>query len=167
MQPRPCFPRPTHAIPSCSTRAWPAPILRGRDACSRSARTRPRETQAAWSALVPAARSPDRYRACRWLLRVRSVRERMSMRPPERSRRGCASIEEPFGEAHRYGPVLRFGFFLIGPLELVERGTCDTAGLEPLVPVGLTAGAVGPATFFRDVERARWIDGRRAPMSPA
>ena len=76
-------------------------------------------------------------------------------------------MDELSDEAHRYGPVLRFGFFLVGPLELIEGGPGDAAGLEPLVPVGLTAGAVGPSTFLRDIEWARWIDGRRAPMSPA
>jgi len=76
-------------------------------------------------------------------------------------------MEEPFDEAERYGPVLRFGFFLVGPLEFRERGSGNPPGLEPLVAVGLTARAIGPAAFLRYVEWARWIDGRRAPMSRA
>ena len=76
-------------------------------------------------------------------------------------------MEEPFGAADRYGPVLRFGFFLIGPLEFVEGGSGDAARFEPLVAVCFTAGAVGPSAFLGDVERTRWIDGRGAPMSLA
>src|SRR2546428_14181811 len=73
-------------------------------------------------------------------------------------------MEEPFGEAGRYGPVLRFGFFLGRPFELCERGSGDAAGLEPLVAVGLAAGAVGPSALFSDVEWTGWSDRRLAPM---
>ena len=76
-------------------------------------------------------------------------------------------MEEPFGEADRYGPVLRFGFFLGRPFELCERGSGDAAGLEPLVAVGLAAGAVGPSALFRDVEWTGWIDGWLSPMGLA
>jgi len=68
-------------------------------------------------------------------------------------------------EDARYGRTLRFGLFFIRPLELIERGACDPAGLEPHVAVCFTAGAVGPSTLFRDVERTRWIDRRLAPMT--
>ena len=74
-------------------------------------------------------------------------------------------MEEPFGEAARYGPVL--GFVLSRPLELVERGPGDAAGLEPPVTLGLATGAVGPPALFRDIEGARWIERRRVPVSLA
>src|SRR5438093_12397394 len=73
-------------------------------------------------------------------------------------------MEEPFDESGRYGPVLRFCFFLVRPLELCQRGSGDAASLEPLVTVRLPAGAIGPSALFRDSERARRIDGRLAPM---
>ena len=72
-----------------------------------------------------------------------------------------------FDESGRYGPVLRFCFFLIRPLELRQRGSGDAAGFEPLVTVSLAAGAVGPSALFRDVEWTGWIDGRLAPMGLA
>ncbi len=67
-------------------------------------------------------------------------------------------------EDARYGRTLWFGLLFVGPFELVERGACDAAGLEPLVPVRFAAGAVGPSTLFRDVERAGGIDRRLAAM---
>ena len=67
----------------------------------------------------------------------------------------------------RYGRTLRFGLFFVGPLELVERGARDAAGLEPFVSVGLAAGAVSPSAFFGDIKGARGIDRRLAPMSLA
>src|SRR2546427_8966013 len=73
-------------------------------------------------------------------------------------------MEEPFGEAGRYGPVLRFGFFLGRPFELCERGSGDATRFEPLVAIGLAAGAVGPSALFRDVEWTGRIDRRLAPM---
>ena len=76
-------------------------------------------------------------------------------------------MEEPFGEAGRYGPVLRFGFFLGRPFELRERGSGDAARLEPLVTVGLTAGAVSPSALLRDIEGTGWIDGWLTPVGLA
>jgi hypothetical protein len=64
----------------------------------------------------------------------------------------------------RYGRTLRFGLFFIGPLELIERGARDAAGLEPHVAVRFAAGAVGPTALFRDIERAGRIDRRLAAM---
>src|SRR5882672_9163811 len=89
------------------------------------------------------------------------------MRQPMRSRRWCASMEEPCDEAGRYGPVLRFRFFLIGPFELRQCGSGDAARLEPFVAVRLTAGAVGPSALLRDIERTGRIHGWLASMGLA
>src|SRR6267378_5865420 len=86
------------------------------------------------------------------------------MRRPMRSRRWCASMEEPCDEAGRYGPVLRFRFFLVGPFELRQCGSGDAARLEPFVAVRLTAGAVGPSALLRDIERTGRIHGWLASM---
>ena len=72
-------------------------------------------------------------------------------------------MELSIGDA-RYGRTLRFGLFFIGPLEFRKRGARDATRLEPPVTFRFSAGAVGPSAFFCDVERARWIDRRLAPV---
>src|SRR5258706_2710412 len=67
-------------------------------------------------------------------------------------------------EDARYGRTLWFGLFFIRPLELVERRARDAARLEPHVSVWFAARAIGPSTFFGDIERARRIDRRLAAM---
>src|SRR5438105_9676418 len=59
---------------------------------------------------------------------------------------------------------LGLSLFVVGPLEFCERGARDAAGLEPPVAVGLSAGAVGPSTLFRDIERTGRIDRRPTTM---
>jgi hypothetical protein len=59
---------------------------------------------------------------------------------------------------------LWFSLFVVGPLELRERGAGYSAGLEPSVAVLFTTGAVSPSTLFRDIEWTRGIHGRFAAM---
>src|ERR1700730_1098143 len=72
------------------------------------------------------------------------------------------TVRATLGERTRYGRTLRFGLFFVRPLELVEGRARDAAGLEPFVPVGFAARAVGPSALFRDVEGAGRIDRRPA-----
>jgi hypothetical protein len=59
---------------------------------------------------------------------------------------------------------LWFSLFVVGPVELRERGAGYSAGLEPPVAVRFTTGAVSPSTLFRDVEWTRGIDRRLTSM---